>query len=175
VKIWSFVWKFDFHWIFMWNMLNVWKYDHLCENLTFIWYLCENMAISEVCAVSEVLCLVSDGHYTESGNCSISDEEKGRHALGTHVSHLSKGRCANETRVSHLNKWRCTLWRHVSPLLYMQKKNTYKLFSTGFSLHQHAEWPLAHIRSCMSANGHSTGSAQEAPRGAQVVWHLRST
>jgi hypothetical protein len=25
----------------------------------------------------EVLCSVSDGHYTELNNCSISDEEKG--------------------------------------------------------------------------------------------------
>jgi hypothetical protein len=31
--------------------------------------------VSKVCAVSEVLCLVSDRHYTESGNCSVSDEE----------------------------------------------------------------------------------------------------
>jgi hypothetical protein len=30
-----------------------------------------------VCVVSEVLCSVSDGHYTESNNYSISDEEKG--------------------------------------------------------------------------------------------------
>jgi hypothetical protein len=43
--------KMYFQWIFVWNMLNVWKYDHLCENLTFIGYLCEmcstfqNMAI----------------------------------------------------------------------------------------------------------------------------------
>jgi hypothetical protein len=73
----------------LWNMLNVWKYGHLCENLTFIgylceicsmcenltfiWYLCQNMVISEVCVVSEVLCSVSDGHYTEFGNCSIFD------------------------------------------------------------------------------------------------------
>jgi hypothetical protein len=92
-------------------MLNVSKYDHLCENLTFNGYLCEicsmfeNMAIcvtmrllldicvkyaqcvknltsvSELCVVSEVLCLVSDRHYTESGNNLVSDEEKGRHAV----------------------------------------------------------------------------------------------
>jgi hypothetical protein len=31
VKIWPFKWKFDFHWIFVWNMLNVWKYNHLSE------------------------------------------------------------------------------------------------------------------------------------------------
>jgi hypothetical protein len=41
------------------------------------------MAVSEVCAFSKVLCSVSDGYYTESGNCSISDEEKGRHDLDT--------------------------------------------------------------------------------------------
>jgi hypothetical protein len=162
VKIWPFVWKFDFHWIFMWNMLNVWKYDHLCEILTFIWYLCENIAVSEVCTVSEILCSFSDGHYTEFGTCSISDVEKGRHDL--------------DMRVSYLIKRRCVLWMRVSPLLHMQKKkNTYRLFATGFSSNQHAAWPLAHIRAHMCANGHFTGPVQEAPCGAQVVWHLWST
>jgi hypothetical protein len=77
MTIWVKIW---FHWIFVWNMFNVWKYDHLCEYLAFIWYLCEicsmceNMAIwclnsvSKVCAVSKALCSVFDGHYTESGN-----------------------------------------------------------------------------------------------------------
>jgi hypothetical protein len=59
----TFVWKFDFHWIFVWNMLNVWKYGHLCENLAFIWYLCKIWLFLK-CAVSEVLCSVSEGHYT---------------------------------------------------------------------------------------------------------------
>jgi hypothetical protein len=74
------------------NMFNVWKYDHLCENVTFIGYLCEicsmcdNMAIwclgsiFEVYAISEVLCLVSNGHYTKSSNSSVSDEDKARRA-----------------------------------------------------------------------------------------------
>jgi hypothetical protein len=126
VKIWPFVWKFDFHWIFVWNMLNVWKYGHLCENLTFIWYLCENMVVSDVCAVFEVLCSVFNGHYTESDNCSISNEEKWRHARSTRVSHLSKGRHANEMRVSHLIKRRLTsycrcLWlnMHINLLLML--------------------------------------------------------
>jgi hypothetical protein len=52
--------------------------------------MCENMAVSEVCAVSEVLCSVSDGHYTESDNCSVSDEEKGRRAHEMSVSYLRK-------------------------------------------------------------------------------------
>jgi hypothetical protein len=41
--------------------------------------MCENMVVSEVCAVS-------NGHYIESGNCSVSDEEKGRHTLVGRVS-----------------------------------------------------------------------------------------
>jgi hypothetical protein len=58
----------------------------LCENLTFIGYLCEicsmceNMVVSEVYAVSEVLCSVHNGHCTELDNSSVSDEDKGRHA-----------------------------------------------------------------------------------------------
>jgi hypothetical protein len=39
-----------------------------------------------MCVVSKVLCLVSDGHYTESGNCLVSDEEKGRCVyIGAHL------------------------------------------------------------------------------------------
>jgi hypothetical protein len=53
VKIWPFVLKFYFQWVFAWNMLNVWKYGHLCENLTFMRYLCE------ICSICEnmVICL----------------------------------------------------------------------------------------------------------------------
>jgi hypothetical protein len=43
--------------------------------------MCENMAVSEVCAIFEVLCSVPDVQYTESGNSSISDEDKGRSRL----------------------------------------------------------------------------------------------
>jgi hypothetical protein len=46
--------------------------------------MCENMVlclVSEVCIVSEALCSISIGHYTESCNCSISGEENGRRAL----------------------------------------------------------------------------------------------
>jgi hypothetical protein len=38
-----------------------------------------------VCVVS-----VSDGHYTESCNSSVSNEEKGRRAHETHVSYLRR-------------------------------------------------------------------------------------
>jgi hypothetical protein len=94
VRIRPFVWKFNFHCIFMWNMINVWKYSHLCENLTSISHLCENMAIwcldsvSEALgAVSEALCSISDEHYVKSGNCLVSDEEKMRRVLIRRVSH----------------------------------------------------------------------------------------
>jgi hypothetical protein len=56
--------------------------------------MCENMVVSEVCVVFEVLCSISDGHYTESGNCLVSDEEKGRHARTTRILYLGKGRRA---------------------------------------------------------------------------------
>jgi hypothetical protein len=63
---------------------------YLCE----ICSMCENMVVSEVCTVSEVLCSISDGHYTESGNCLVSDKEKGRHARTTRVLYLGEGRRA---------------------------------------------------------------------------------
>jgi hypothetical protein len=86
------------------------------------------MAVSKVCAVSEVLCSVSDGHYTKSGDCLISDEEKGRRALGTHVSHLIKRRHA--------------LWRRVCPLLHMQKRIPidYSPWDSPYTNTQHDLW-----------------------------------
>jgi hypothetical protein len=43
LNLWKYnlLWKVDVQWIFVWNMLNVWKYHHLCEKLTFIGYLYE--------------------------------------------------------------------------------------------------------------------------------------
>jgi hypothetical protein len=52
--------------------------------------MCENMVVSEVYAVSEVLCSVHNGHCTESDNSSVSDEDKGRHVHQTCVSYLNK-------------------------------------------------------------------------------------
>jgi hypothetical protein len=62
--------------------------------------MCENMVVFEVCAVFEVLCSVPDVHYTESGNSSISDEDKGRHASPISI----KRRHALWGRISYLNK-----------------------------------------------------------------------
>jgi hypothetical protein len=52
--------------------------------------MCENLTVSKVCAVYEVLCSVPDGYNTESGNCSVSDEEQGRRTHTTCVSYLRR-------------------------------------------------------------------------------------
>jgi hypothetical protein len=52
-----------------------------------IWYL---GSVSEVCAVSEVLYSVFDGHYTEAGNSLVPEEEKGRRAHAMHVTYLRR-------------------------------------------------------------------------------------
>jgi hypothetical protein len=57
-----------------------------------------------MCAVSEVLCSVSQIHYIEYDSCSVSDEEKGRRALTTHVSYRRKGRHALAMRVLHMRQ-----------------------------------------------------------------------
>jgi hypothetical protein len=61
--------------------------------------MCNNMAVSKVCSVSEVLYSVSDGHYTESSNCSDSNEEKGRHTLDMSILHRRK----RETRQQNVH------------------------------------------------------------------------
>jgi ribosomal protein L34 len=70
--------------------------------------------VSKVCVLSKVLCLVSDRHYTESGNCSVSDEEKGRRVLATRVSHRRKGRHALATCILHRRKGRQALAMCIS-------------------------------------------------------------
>jgi hypothetical protein len=41
-------------------------------------------------SISEALCSISDGHYTESDNCPVSDDKKMRRALTRCVSHMKK-------------------------------------------------------------------------------------
>jgi hypothetical protein len=89
--------------------------------------------------------------------CVLSGEAKGRHAYGTRVSHLSKGRRAYRTCVSHLSKGRRMLWRHVSLLLNMHKKEE----SLQIILHRNApcastrcaRWNVYAKRMC--TNGHA--------------------
>jgi hypothetical protein len=60
VKIWLFVLKFDFQWIFVWNMLIVWKYYHLRKKLTFIGYLCEICSMFENMAICVKMWILLD-------------------------------------------------------------------------------------------------------------------
>jgi hypothetical protein len=115
---------------------------------------------SEACAVFEVLYSVSGGHYTESGNSSVSNEEKGRHTHATRVSYLRR-------RETHPHNAHLVSQERTS-LFYLicTKKNAYRIFSKGSSLCQHATCPLAHIHERMCGNGHPVGLAQEAPHGA---------
>jgi hypothetical protein len=124
-------------------MLNVWKYYHLCKNLTFIGYLCENMAIC-------VKFWLSLNIYVKYAQCVkmwlflkkscvmdtilnlafVSHEEKGRHTHATSVSYLRR----KETRphnthiifeekgdapTKHVSRISRT---HISLLLNMQPK-----------------------------------------------------
>jgi hypothetical protein len=109
----------------------------MCENID-ISCLC---SISEVCAVSEVLCSVSDGHYTESGNSSVSDEEKGRRAHKMHVSFLRRETCSRNTRLLSEEEGdaplKCAsriLGTRVSFLLNMHKKEYLQIILHGVPL-----------------------------------------
>jgi hypothetical protein len=62
------------------------------------------MVVSEVCAVSEILCSVHDGHYIESDNSSVSDEDNGRCAHQTRISYLNKRETHFMRRICYLNK-----------------------------------------------------------------------
>jgi hypothetical protein len=107
--------------------------------------MCENMAIS-------------DGHYIESGNCLVADEEKGRHILTTHVSYLGKGRAPTK-RMSHILVKRDT---HCVGASRISGKWTTPLDnSCGASM-----GTLEHM--CMCTNGH-TPTTHDPSCGAHVV------
>jgi hypothetical protein len=109
---------------------------------------------------SEVLRLVSDGHYTKLGNSSVSDEEKGRHAHATTVLYLRR----KETRPRNA---RLVSQEHVYPFyLTYTKKIVNRILSTGCSLRQPATVPIATNTLHICSNMHPVGLAQEGPRGA---------
>jgi hypothetical protein len=136
----------------------VWKYGYWCLG-----------SVSEVCVVSEALCLVSGGHYTESSNSLVSDEENVRRARAMRVLYLRKVRHAHRMHVLYPRKGRRTHRTCVSLLHNMHKKNSYRIFSKGCSLRQRTTCPLAHIRERMCDNGYPEGPTQEASCGAQGV------
>jgi hypothetical protein len=113
--------------------------------------MCENMGVSKVCAVSEVLCSISDEHYTEFGNYSVSDEVKGRRDHTTRVSYVRR-------RETYPRNVHLVSYERAFPLyLTCTKKNVYEIFYTKYSLRQHATCPLAHKRKPMCANGYPMG------------------
>jgi hypothetical protein len=84
--------------------------------------MCENMDVYEVCAVSEVL-------------CSVFDEENGRRALATYVSHTRKTEtCAS----SHRRQKEMVNIGRVSHLPNSTKKTANRIFYRGCSLHLEA-------------------------------------
>jgi hypothetical protein len=188
------MWKCDLYWIFVWNMLNVWKYGHLCEKMTFIGYLCHCLKIWSlvwkfyfhwiflwnILNVWKYGCFWSACSFLKSCvqflvKCVLSGEAKGRHAYRTHISHLSKGRRAYRTRISHLIKGRRALWRRVSLLLNMhtRKESPIDYSPCECSLRQHAGCPLAQICQMYVCQWASCGLLQEAPCGAQAIWNLQ--
>jgi hypothetical protein len=110
--------------------------------------MCENMVVSEVCAVSEVLCSVFYGHYTKSSNCSVSDDEKGDMST-QRVSRIS-GTC-------------------VSLLLNMHKKECLQNILQGILLAPTRKMPVGthtHTYVCQWA---CAVLSQKAPCGAQAI------
>jgi hypothetical protein len=112
VKIWSFVWKFDFQWIFV----------SMFENMIICMKILLSLDISVKYAQCVKIWLFLKCVQFLEVLCSISGKAKGRGAYRTCISHLSKGRRACRTHVSHLSKGRRALWRHVSALLNMWKE-----------------------------------------------------
>jgi hypothetical protein len=69
--------------------------------------MCENMVVSEVHAVFDVLCSVSDGNYTESSNCSVSDEKRETRPCNARLIPEEKGdaptKCASRILGTHVS------------------------------------------------------------------------
>jgi hypothetical protein len=87
-----------------------------------------------------------------------------------HMSHIGgKGRCAKETRVSHHSKGRRTLWRYVSLLLNMQKKEYLQIIFHGILLAPTCRMPVG-MSTCMYVCQQTrVVPVQEAQHGAQAV------
>jgi hypothetical protein len=130
-----------------------------------------------VCAVSEVFGSVSDGHYTESGNTSVSDEEKGRRAHETHVSYLrrremhSRNECLlskekGDMPTKHVSRISGT---RVSFLLNMHKNEYLQIILQGMPLAPTCSMPAGTHTQTYVCQWVRVGPAQEASRGAQAV------
>jgi hypothetical protein len=127
--------KFDFHWIFV----SIFENMVICVeillslDISVKYAQCVKIWLFLKCVqFPEVLCSVSNGHYTEFDNCSISNEEKGTRALNTRVSHLIKRRRVHFARVLHMGKGRRALMKRVSLL---PKRIINRIFTKRWLLH----------------------------------------
>jgi hypothetical protein len=129
-------------WLSLDICVNVWKYGHLCGNVTFIGYfyeicpMCENMAISEVCAVYWSLVFSFWWSVCNLLKSSIQFllKQKGD-ARTEHASHiLVKGdtHCGGTSPFYLKGDARCG----GMPPFYLicTKKKAYRLFSMGMLL-----------------------------------------
>jgi hypothetical protein len=127
---------------------------------------------AEVCAIS-----VSDGHYTESGNSSVSDEEKGRRAHETRVSYLRRREThpcnahlvSQEKGDTRYGGTSCISGTHISFLLNMRNKQYLQIILHGMPLAPTRSMPVGTHTQTYVCQRARTGLAQEAPRGAQAV------
>jgi hypothetical protein len=185
---------------FVWNMLNAWKYDHLCEKFEFQWYLCKICSMCENKTICVKMWLLLDICMKYAQCVKIYPFDvlvlflKCVQFLKYCVQFLrdtilnliivqflmkKKGDAHYEgASVSPMSiKGRHVLWVHISLLPNSTKKVVNRIFSIRYSLRQAATVPIAtntlHIRICV--NGHLAGPAQEAPCGVQAVWHLQSS
>jgi hypothetical protein len=118
------------------------------------------MAIWCLGSVSEVLRSVFYQHYIESVNCSIFDEEKGRHALSARI--WGKGRCTLSMCVSHLKQREMRVMGRVFLLVNCTKRIFNRIFSTGCS-----------FRPRPRASGHMCAHMCQRPRitnGRRTMW-----
>jgi hypothetical protein len=114
----------------IWLLLDICvKYAEVCSLWSLVWKYAEGCAVS-----------VSDGHYTKSGNSSVSDEEKGRRVHKMCILYLRR----RETRPCN---GRFISQEHASPFyLTCTKKIVNKIFSMRCFLRQPAMVPTQRAR-----------------------------
>jgi hypothetical protein len=149
------------NWLSLDIYVNVWKYGHLCGIFTFIgyfyeiWSMCENMDVSEVCAVSWSFVF----SFWWSVCFLVKQKGDTPTECASHILVKGDARCGG-----------------VSPFnLICTKKESSTNYSTReCSLRQHVGCPLARIRQTYLCQQSPSGPAQGALRGTQAVWNLRS-
>jgi hypothetical protein len=158
------------NWLSLGICVNVWKHGHLCGNFTFIGYfyeicsMCENMDVSEVCAVFSSLVF----SFWWSA-CFLAKQK--RDTPTERASHtLVKGDVPTE-RVSHILLKGDTCCGCASPFYLMCTKKesptNYSLWEC--SLSQHVGCPLARIHQMYVCQWASHGLVPTRPPATHRV------